>query len=261
MFTMLSKTVAISVIMCCTLSFAQADTEANNSEIPNPSTISQVQTTDQQATLTPVQTSCEYKEKNQIRHRKTIQSMNFSLPIESERWKIKPQRFDWKSIGYQFSWTRYGTEENGYSSVFGLGIGFLTGDLEDNIDMKGLDFNIKVGLGMAPISNNLIIAFHFICGLDLKIVEGDISVQTDARHTYKFTHGSAYIDAFFGGDLIIGYHIFESLGFISGVDITTNAYGIGAYYTDLEQKSKVYKMSYLFTGVNITPHIGLFFLF
>ena len=36
MFTMLSKTVAISVIMCCTLSFAQVDTEANNNAPPQP---------------------------------------------------------------------------------------------------------------------------------------------------------------------------------------------------------------------------------
>lgn len=208
----------------------------------------------------------EPSKKNRLRTNKTIQSMNFYLPIESETWKIKPQRYDWSSIGYQFSWTRYKTEENSYSSVFGLGIGFLVGDLNneyfrEKIDLKGLDFNVKVGLGMAPISNDFIVAFHFICGLDLKVVEGDIAVQMNNSFSKKYTHGAAYADTFIGGDLILGYHIFDSLGVIAGVDITTNAFGIGVYYTETENDSNAHKMNYLFSGVNITPHIGLFFVF
>lgn len=237
MLTKLSKIVAIVIIMCSSMLFAQID-----------------------ATPLDAQTT-KATEKKPMRTTKSLQSMNFYLPIESETWKIKAINFDWSSVSYQFGWTRYRTDANGYSSIFGLGIGFLNGSLKDEItrkktDLKGLDFNLKLGIGMAPISNELIVAVHFLCGLDMKLIEGD--VRTDTR---KYNPGAIYVDAVIGGDLVVGYHVFDSIGVIGGIDITTNAYGIGAYYNDPGRLSKTSRLSYLFTGVNVTPHIGMFFVF
>ena len=229
MLKMFSRTVAIVIIVCSTTLFAQSASQTNETK--------------------PIRTT------------KSLQSMNFYLPIESETWKIKAINNEWSSVSYQFGWTRYKTEANGYSSIFGLGIGFLNGSLKDEIyhkknDLKGLDFNVKLGIGMAPISNKLIAAVHFLCGLDLKIIEGEIKTET-----HKYTTGAIYVDAVIGGTVIVGYHVFDTIGVIGGFDITTNAYGIGAYYNDPDQPSKTNKLSYLFTGVNFTPHIGLFFVF
>ena len=238
MLTKLSKTVAIAVIMCSTVLLAQTEVAPIDIESTTPTTAKKAQRTT-----------------------KSLQSMNFYLPLESETWKIKAINFDWSSTSYQFGWTRYKTEANGYSSLFGLGIGFLNGSIKDELsrnktDLKGLDFNLKLGIGMAPLSNELIVAVHFLCGLDLKLIEGD--VRTDTR---KYNPGAVYIDAVIGGDLIIGYHVFDSIGVIAGIDITTNAYGIGAYYNDPARITKTSKLSYLFTGINVTPHIGMFFVF
>lgn len=229
MLKTLSKTVAIVIIMCSTILCAQ------NTPQPN--------------------------EKKNIRTTKSLQSMNFYMPIESETWKIKAINYDWSSMSYQFGWTRYKTETNGYSSVFGLGIGFLNGDFKDELtrkktDLKGLDFNVKLGIGMAPISNELIVAVHFLCGVDLKLIEGDVKTET-----HKYNPGAVYVDAVIGGDVIVGYHVFDAIGVIAGIDITTNAYGIGAYYNDPARLSKTSRISYLFTGINVTPHIGMFFVF
>ncbi len=228
MLNTLSKNVAIVIIVCSTMLFAQ------NASQPTPK---------------PIRTT------------KSLQSMNFYMPIESETWKIKAINYDWSSVSYQFGWTRYKTETNGYSSVFGLGIGFLNGEFKDEIthrktDLKGLDFNVKLGIGMAPISNELIVAVHFLCGVDLKLLEGDVKTET-----HKYNPGAIYVDAVIGGTVIVGYHVFDNIGVIGGIDITTNAYGIGAYYNDPARLSKTSRLSYLFTGVNVTPHIGLFFVF
>ena len=229
MLKMFSRTVAIVIIVCSTTLFAESASQTNETK--------------------PIRTT------------KSLQSMNFYLPIESETWKIKAINYDWSSVSYQFGWTRYKTEKNGYSSVFGLGIGFLNGEFKDEItrqktELKGLDFNVKLGIGMAPISNDLIAAVYFLCGVDLKLLEGDVKTET-----HKYNPGAIYVDAVIGGTVIVGYHVFDNIGVIGGIDITTNAYGIGAYYNDPARLSKTSRLSYLFTGVNVTPHIGLFFVF
>ena len=207
------------------------------------------------------------KEDKSSRMDKTLQSMNFALPIESETWKVGSSRIEWNSIGYEFSWARYKVEKSGYSSVFGLTIGFLTGDIEDRIDLNGLDVNMKFGWGMAPIANDVVLALHFICGFDLKMMEGDYSVKEEdesRQKTVPFTYGATYVDAMLGGDVIVAYYIGESIGVIAGVDITTNVFGIGSF----SMKSNVkyidddsIKLSYLFSGINIVPHVGMFFSF
>ena len=206
------------------------------------------------------------KEKKKRRTNKSLQSLNFFLPIESESWTVKSEKLDWSSLGYQFSWTRYKVEEGGLSSVFGLGVGYINGDLKDkffknNVHFNGLDLNIKFGLGGAPISNNFILAIHGFFGIDFKMAQGEVKLTQDEilEETDKFNPGAIYADVVIGGDAIVGYHIFETIGIIAGFDITTNAFGIGAYSREPKKASKVTQLHYVFSGINITPHIGIFF--
>ena len=196
--------------------------------------------------------------KRKLRTFKTIQSFNFNIPNESETWEVKSDKYEWNSVGYQFTWTRFKTEESGYSTLFGLGAGFFTGDLKDSsfddkVKFKGLDFNMKLGLGYAPISNELIVAVHFICGVNVKFADGDAYIDED-----KYSPATVNVDATIGGDFIIGYQISGSIGIIAGIDITTNAFGIGGYSKEISKASKVTQLNYVFSGINITPHIGIF---
>ena len=193
-----------------------------------------------------------------LRTIKTIQSFNFNVPIESETWEVKADDYEWNSVGYQFTWTRFKTEESGYSTLFGLGAGFFTGDLKDHafddkVKFKGLNFNMKLGLGYAPISNELLVAIHFIGGVNVKLADGDAYINDD-----KYSPATVYVDATIGGDFIIGYQVMGSIGIIAGIDITTNAFGIGGYSKEISQASKVTQLHYVFSGINITPHIGIF---
>jgi hypothetical protein len=207
------------------------------------------------------------KEEKPSRVDKTLQSMNFALPIEKETWKVGSSRLEWNSIGYEFSWTRYNVEKSGYSSVFGLTIGFLTGDVKDRVDLDGLDVNMKFGWGMAPISNDLVLALHFICGFDLKMLEGDYVVKENngsLQETVPYTYEATYVDAMVGGDVIVAYNISDSFGVIAGVDVTTNVFGIGSFSMESNVEyidDDSIKLSYLFSGINIVPHVGMFFMF
>ena len=128
MFTKLSKTVAISVIMCCASLFAQTPQVTERS-----STAPKVDST----TIKEVSTPAPSKK---IRNNKTLQSYNFNLPIESETWEVKSDKQEWNSLGFQLSWTRYKTEESGYSTLFGLGASYFTGDLKDDFFDDKIEF-------------------------------------------------------------------------------------------------------------------------
>ena len=201
------------------------------------------------------------------RNNKSIQSLNFYLPIESETWDVGSQKYEWSSLSFQFRWIRYKVDESMISTVFGLGAGYLTGELKEkflktNVDMGGLDFNIKFGLGAAPISNKLIIALHAILVADVKLVEGETTNENRTINKKGKYHPSAiYVNTMIGGDFIVGYQFFETIGVIAGVDITTKAFGIGAYSREPKKASKATQLHYVFSGLNIIPHLGVFFAF
>ena len=199
--------------------------------------------------------------KTKLRTNKTLQTYNLNFPFESETWKVNSNKYDWNSLGIQLSWTRYKTEESGYSTLFGLAAGYISGDIKDEsfkekIKFNGLNLNMKLGLGYAPISNELIVAVHFIGEVNAKVAYG--SVSTDEKKVNPF---AIYADATIGGTFMVGYQVLGSFGFLAGIDITTNAFGIGGYSQELTKASKVKQLHYVFTGVNVTPHIGFFFAF
>ena len=157
--------------------------------------------------------------------------------------------------------TSYPLAESGYTSLFGLGAGYTSGDLKDTllaekIKFSGLELNMKWGLGFAPVSNNFIVAVHFFCGVNAKLAYGKVDV--DGKQINPI---AIYADAIIGGDVIVGYQILESFGVIAGLDITTNAVGIGGYSREMTKASKVTQLNYVFSGTNITPHFGMFFAF
>jgi hypothetical protein len=152
-------------------------------------------------------------------------------------------------------------QENGFSTLLDLGAGFVTGKLNDKyfdgkIRFNGIDLNMKSGLGFAPISNDFIVAFYLIGGVNLKMLNGRITV--DDKKINPFT---VFVDAIIGGDFTLGYQFFESAGILAGIDVTTNAFGIGGYSREISKTSKVTQMKYIFSGINLTPHIGIFFAF
>jgi hypothetical protein len=51
------------------------------------------------------------------------------------------------------------------------------------------------------------------------------------------------------------------MGILAGIDITTNAFGIGGYSRDHVKASKLTQLDYVFSGINLTPHLGIYFAF
>ena len=210
---------------------------------------------------------------------RTLQALSFALPIESVTWDIENENDDieYSSIGFLFNWTRYRVNDNGYSSLFGLSLGYVTGETEGERgykgpDMDGMDFNMKFGWGMAPVAKEVIFAFHIFMGFDLKAVEGEYS-QTYEDEEYDYNRGtyvtrtetvsaefsSFHIASLLGGDLIIGYQFSEAMAVVGGVDISTNILGFGAFSNEKSDDTEAFGI--LFSGISITPHIGISFVY
>ncbi len=210
---------------------------------------------------------------------KTLQSLNFALPIESETWEVDDNDIEWSSIGFEFNWTRYRVNDNGFSSIFGLSIGYITGETEGKRgikgpDMDGMDFNMKFGWGMAPVSNQLIFAFHFLMGFDIKALEGEIeeTYEEDGYDSYSdrpetrtikvsAEYSATYIDLMLGGDLILAYQVSDKFAIVGGIDITSNLFGFGAFSVEASYDDNDEVLSYMFSGINIVPHVGIAFVF
>ena len=196
----------------------------------------------------------------------SLQTLNFVLPIEHETWEMNsdgPGDADWSSIGYEFSWTRYRVNESGYSSVFGLTLGYVSGEMEPEranrgIDLSGMDFNMKFGWGMAPVANDVIVALHVLMGLDFKMVENEDDYPGVEYSSFVF-------DVMLGGDFIVGFRLTDNFGIVAGVDVTTNLFGVGAFSYDRNYNDDYdddsWGISYLFSGINVVPHVGVAFIF
>jgi hypothetical protein len=194
----------------------------------------------------------------------SLQTLNFVLPIEHETWDMNsdgPGDADWSSIGYEFSWTRYRVNESGYSSVFGLTLGYVSGEMEPDranrgIDLSGMDFNMKFGWGMAPVANDVIVALHVLMGLDFKLVENEDDYPGVEYSSFVF-------DVMLGGDFIVGFRLTDNFGIVAGVDVTTNLFGVGAFSYDHndDYSDDSWGISYLFSGINVVPHVGVAFIF
>lgn len=213
---------------------------------------------------TPVQSEPPKEETPAKRENMTLQSMNFILSIEGETWKVGSSRVDFNSFDYGFNWSRYRVSASGFSSVFGLSLSFASSDIEEKIDLEGLDLNLKFGWGMAPIANDVIFAMHFLMGFDLKIIEGDYDLTSTEYGRVVNTYSATYVDMILGGDAIIAYQVTSSFGIITGVDVTTNLFGFGYFSFESGSSSSdddSTKLSYIFSGINIVPHVGVYFRF
>lgn len=198
----------------------------------------------------------------------SLQTLNLAIPVENETWEMDsdgPGDTEWSSVGYEFSWTRYRVNESGYSSVFGLTLGYASGEMEPEranrgVDLSGMDFNMKFGWGMAPVANDVIVAMHVLMGIDFKLIENE--------DDYPGVEYSAFVfDVMLGGDLIVGFRVTENFGFVAGVDVTTNLLGLGAFSydrnnsDDYDDYDDSWGISYLFSGINVVPHVGVAFIF
>ena len=208
----------------------------------------------------------------QAKMSKSYHSLNFVVPIENQTWGVGSTDFDWNSVGYEFSWTRYKVSQSGFSSVFGLYIGYIDGELED-ADLSGSDFGVKFGWGGAPVrGGSVMFAIHFLMSFDFKMLDGtynshDTYNSSDSysyyydsySHDFDYTYdyNANYINFSMGGDVILAFQFTEYFGLLTGLDIMTNAFGLGS----LDAGNYDDTFSYLFSGVNFIPHVGLAFIF
>ena len=205
-----------------------------------------------------------------------MQTLNFVLPIENETWDIDDVGdADWSSVGFEFNWTRYTVNNGGYSSLFGLTVGYVSGDMEPeksdmSVEMGGFDFNLKFGWGMAPIAGDVTVAMHILMGFDFKFVSNDdVSGYSDDDDSYYYDYGSKVdyefsafcMDMMLGGDLIVAFKLAESIGLVVGIDVTTNLFGIGFLSVDAGNSDDSWSIDYEFSGINIVPHVGVAFGF
>ncbi|MBQ3839625.1 MAG: hypothetical protein II819_06700 [Fibrobacter sp.] len=197
---------------------------------------------------------CCYKEadstakKEEKKDYKSLQSFNFSVPIQSETYGLKSPDYDVDAshFGFGINWNRVRVEESLYSSVVGLGISYIMSEWDGggkkNIEFNGLDANFKFGFGISPLTDRFILAIHMIFAFDYKMQKavfkkklGDFQMFQNldmpdeiSRTNLELKYTAHNLDLELGGDLVIGYQFTKSFGVLAGVDITSNMIGVGA---------------------------------
>jgi hypothetical protein len=195
-------------------------------------------------------TKKEEKEKNY----KSLQSFNFSIPIQSETYGLKSPDYDVDAshFGFGINWNRIRVEKSLYSSVVGLGVNYIMSEWDGggkkDIKFSGLDANFKFGFGVSPLTDRFILAIHFIFGFDYKMQKavfkkkiGDYKMfqglgipDEVAKTNLELKYTAHNLDLELGGDLVIGYQFTNSFGVLAGIDITTNMIGVGALMSSSE---------------------------
>ena len=179
---------------------------------------------------------------------KSLQSFNFSIPIQSETYGLKSPDYDVDAshFGFGINWNRVRVEESLYSSVVGLGISYIMSEWDGggkkNIEFNGLDANFKFGFGISPLTDRFILAIHMIFAIDYKMQKAvfkkklkdfqmfqGLGMPDEISSTsLELKYTTHNLDLELGGDLVIGYQFTKSFGVLAGVDITTNMIGVGA---------------------------------
>ena len=201
----------------------------------------------------------EEEEQKKEKKSKILHSFHVSIPIESEQYEFKKDRFDADAsyFGVGGSWNRIRLDESLYSSVVGIGINHVTTELDGggsrNIKYGGIDVNLKFGFGIAPSMDNFILAFHVFFAFDYKMQQAifkkdmkemlfddddyafiDYDALDGIDMTYKLNHTIHVLDIQLGGDLILGYQVNDYFGFLAGVDISSNMFGGGVLMAKYE---------------------------
>lgn len=194
------------------------------------------------------------KKEEKVKDYKSLQSFNFSIPIQSETYGLKSPDYDVDAshFGFGINWNRIRVEKSLYSSVVGLGINYIMSEWDGggkkDIKFSGLDANFKFGFGVSPLTDNFILAIHFIFVFDYKMQKavfkkkiGDykmfqgLGMPDEVSNTnLELKYTAHNLDLELGGDLVIGYQFTKSFGVLAGVDITTNMIGVGALLSSSE---------------------------
>ena len=188
------------------------------------------------------------QKEEKVKDYKNLQSINFSIPIQSETYGLKRPDYDVDAshFGFGINWNRIRVEESLYSSVVGLGVSYIMSEWDGggkkNIEFSGLDANFKFGFGVSPLTDNFILAIHLIFAFDYKMQKavfkkkiGDFKMFQNinmsneiAQTSLELNYTAHNLDLELGGDLVIGYQFTSFFGVLAGVDITTNMIGVGA---------------------------------
>lgn len=185
---------------------------------------------------------------------KSLQSFNFSIPIQSETYGLKSPDYDVDAshFGFGINWNRIRVEKSLYSSVVGLGVNYIMSEWDGggkkDIKFSGLDANFKFGFGVSPLTDRFILAIHLIFDIDYKMQKavfkkkiGDYKMfqglgipDEVAKTNLELKYTAHNLDLELGGDLVIGYQFTNSFGVLAGIDITTNMIGVGALMSSSE---------------------------
>ena len=174
-----------------------------------------------------------------------LHSFNFVLPIEAEA------EHGWgKYLGAEANWSRYMVESSGFSMVYGLSFGYVSGlnYVDDGYDesqesFEGMDLSFKYGWGYAPARDRLLLVFYGLVGAEVKYLfwETDDIVYAGDRIAF---------DATLGAEFVFGYRVGSRFWLMGGVEITTDVVGYDFYEV-------ANSMFCFFSGVNIEPHVGI----
>jgi len=179
---------------------------------------------------------------------KSLQSFNFSIPIQFETYGLKSPDYDVDAshLGFGINWNRIRVEKSLYSSVVGLGVNYIMSEWDGggkkDIKFSGLDANFKLGFGVSPLTENFILAIHAIFAFDYKMQKAVFKKKLSDFQMFKglnlpgeitktsleLKYTAHNLDLELGGDLVIGYQFTRNFGVLAGVDITTNMIGVGA---------------------------------
>lgn len=124
----------------------------------------------------PKQSSETATEEKQDKSR-SLHAFSVVIPIESETYDFKKDHFkaDASHFGVGGSWNRVKVGENPFSSIVGIGVNYVSTELDGagnrNLKYSGIDANLKFGFGAAPVRNNFILAIHIFFAFDYKMEE------------------------------------------------------------------------------------------
>ena len=209
---------------------------------------------------------------------KVVHSINLSLPYEHRTVEIEdifadsevnpPDTVTLNYFSANFNWNRMAIYDSGFSFLLGMGIGFTTAVPQAFFTdfLSGVRTDIKTGWGFAPINTDkMILAFHGFIAVNLRYLKAEeerAQTGSNANYTTYAYHIFDY-DMPIGIDGVFVFKLGDSFALFTGLDLSTNLFGVGMYDADDhgEGGSEGYEFTYGFTGINVTPRIGICWVF
>ena len=209
-----------------------------------------------------------------------VHSLNISVPFGHNTWDVDypadaffnaDSKVGVNSEEINFNWNRMTVGDEGFSFLFGMGVGFAAAEPKKFVidSMVGWNYAVKLGWGFAPVrTEKMILAFHGIATFNLKFLFYKEEVSYSADGSNKIVESETYdynvvdFGNAIGADVVFIYRPRPVFALMAGLDVTTNFIGFGFCEIDYtDSPSDLLPIFYGFTGINITPRIGICWVF